>query len=245
MEAMVTRNKGLSVAVLAVAMVLAGPTSGQAGYLSATFTLSASNVLPDGNYGSVFIESYNGPNPQDLVHHLLAGQVRMTVTAPFLSIYGSPDNYGMDKFGFNTDLNLSPNNIVVTDGGGTNLGWTVTQKLGVIKPQNISTFGTFSVEDDGTGHSRGDPIVVTIGNLGSNATIDHFIFLSTGGGGPDAYFVAHLGGFTAQPTSQFIAVTSLTPEPGTIGLALIGLAGIGVARLRRRFARSRTHLAAP
>jgi hypothetical protein len=221
-----------AVTVLAVAGPLAA--TAEAGYQSASFIFNVSDVLPPGNYGTVLLAAYTGAGT---VNGLSDGQVRFTVNAPLLPIYGTPsptDNFGLDKFGFNTNLNPLPTNIVVSDAGHADLGWTINA------PQNISNFGTFSVEDKGDGYSRGDPIFVTISGLGSDATIDHFIFLSDGNkGSTPAYFTAHLGGFPNQPTSQYIAVTDITQTPAPPGL-MLALAGIGslglggVCRLWRR-----------
>jgi hypothetical protein len=205
--------------VLAVAGPLA--TTAEAGYQSASFIFNVSNVLPPNNYGTVLLEAYTGAGT---VNGLSNGQVRFTVDAPFLPIYGDPKlatNFGMDKFAFNTDLSPIPTNIVVSTASNPNLGW------GIIEDKNISNFGTFEVEDKGTGHSRGDPIYVTISGLGGNATIDHFIFPSDVNiGSKPAYYVAHLGGFPNWPTSQYIAVTDITQTPAPPGL-MLALAGIG------------------
>src|SRR5438270_591964 len=83
-------------------------------------------------------------------------------------------------------LTPPPTNVVVTNTGNVNLNWSTTYA------KNISEFGTFSVEDSGTGQTRGDPIIVTVGDLGSNATLSHFVFLSDGNNGSiPAYYVAH------------------------------------------------------
>jgi hypothetical protein len=225
----------LSCAALAL-FAWAGPSAGSAmaGYQSASFIFNVSNVLPPSDYGTVLLESYTGPGT---VNGLSNGQVRFTVDAPFLPIYGDPTqapNFGMDKFAFNTDLSPIPTSIVVATSSNPNLGW------GIKEDQNISNFGTFEVEDKGTGHSRGDPITVTISGLGSNATLNHFIFLSDGNGGSTpAYFTAHLGGFPNQPTSQYIAVTDITqtPAPPGLALALAGIGSLGIGGLCRLWRR--------
>src|SRR5262249_60754811 len=108
--------------------------------------LSTQPALRPGTAGTLLLESYIRPGP-DL--GLSTGQVRFTVDAPFLPIYGNPalaSNFGLDKFGFNTDLYPLPTNIVVSDAGHADLGWIVKQN------QNISNFGSFDIEDKGDGH---------------------------------------------------------------------------------------------
>jgi MYXO-CTERM domain-containing protein len=219
---------------LVVMLALGLVPAAQAGYQAATFTFNISNELGAGNYGTVLVEAYAGV-AGTFDHGLAAGQVRMTVTADWLAVYGNQNNapnFGIQKFGFNTDLNPPPTNIVVTNSSNTNLNW------GVAYDKNISEFGTFSVEDVGDGQSRGDPIIVTISDLGGNATLSHFVFLSdTNNGQIPAYFVAHVAGFPNDPESHYIAVTNTTvptPEPSTVVLALLGAGGLGLHRWRRR-----------
>lgn len=219
-------------AVLLCALAVVPPA--QAGYQSASFTFNISNEMGSGNYGTVFLEAYAGV-AGTFDHGLAAGQVRMTVTADWLAAYGNPNNapnFGIQKFGFNTDLTPPPTNIVVTNSSSTNLNW------GISYGKNISEFGTFSVEDVGSGQTRGDPIIVTISDLGGNATLAHFTFLSDPNNGQiPAYFVAHVAGFPNAPQSHYIAVTDTTvatPEPAGIVLALLGAGGLGVTGWRRR-----------
>lgn len=233
MEQTATRGPCLAPALVLVLLGLTVPAASPAlaGYQSASFIFDQSNVLGSGNYGTVHLEAYTGPAGSSF-NGLLAGQVRFTVTAPFLSIYGNPSrarNYGLDQFAFNTDLSILASQIVVTTTGGTNLNWTTQFN------RNVSSFGRFSILAKGTGKSRGNPIVVTISGLGDNATLNHFLFPSTGRNG-GTYFAAHLGGFPCPPNSHFIGVSDVTcvPEPASWMLAVVGLTGIGLARWRRR-----------
>jgi hypothetical protein len=215
---------------LAVLLTGSGVQPAQAGYQYASFTFNLSNSMGPGSYGSVLLEAYTGPSGTT-DHGLAPGQVRFTVTADWLAGYGDPGdapNFGIQKFGFNTDLQPRPTDIVVTNSSNTNLKWKIKYD------QNISMFGSFSVEDKGTGKTRGNPIIVTISNLGSNATTDHFVFLSDPNkGSVPAYFVAHVAGFPDEPGSHYIAVTHVAPEPSGLALALVGLAGAGLGGWRR------------
>jgi hypothetical protein len=125
----------------------------------------------------------------------------------------------MQMFGFNTDL--APTSIVATNSGGTDLHWTVKTN------QNVSNFGIFSFELDGKGQAQANPLVVTISNLGSNATLAHFVLPSQLNGGTVASFVAQ--------QDRFIAVgdPNAVPEPSAVVLALVGIGGFGLTGFRR------------
>lgn len=230
-----TFQGGRPAVLAALALLSCSAAPALAGYQSASFVFNMSNEIGAGNYGTVFAEAYTGAvGTTD--HGLNPGQVRFTVTAPFLSIYGSPadaGNYGMDKFSFNTNLSILASQVVTKTTGGTNLGWSVQFS------KNISEFGVFSILDKGAGNSRGNPIIVTISGLGSNATLDHFVLPSTGNNG-GTFFAAHVGGFAGNANneefgSHYIAVTEIThaPEPSGIALALAGLTGLGMLKVRR------------
>jgi len=231
-------------AALLAAAVASQARAARADYQSASYTFTQSNALADGvNYGTIQVESYYDA-AGGTSNGLSSGQVRFTVAANVLASYGTLSNFGIDKFSFNTDLQPPPTNITVTDSNGKVIsGWNVTLN------RNISGFGTFDVTDSGGGQggNRTSPTIFTVNNLGANATIAHFVFGSTGqmGGTPDQgsqYFVAHVAGFSAQPTSQYIGVSAnnvaVAPEPATLLLGLAALVPLGVLKLRRRAGKS-------
>ncbi len=118
---------------------------------------------------------------------------------------------------------------MTTNSGGDDLKWKVSFN------SNISAYGTFSADDQGKGNSRADPVIITVSNLGTDATLDHFLFLSDGND-LQAYFVAHVAGFNNQPTSHFVGVSesSVVPAPPGMVLALTGIVGLGFVGLLRR-----------
>src|SRR4051812_35568928 len=86
----------------------------RAEYVSRTYLLDQSNVLPDGQgFGSVTGEGYAGAGTA--AGNLGAGQVRLPFTAYPLPIYGSLDRFGFRAVGFNTDLALQPEQIHLPD----------------------------------------------------------------------------------------------------------------------------------
>jgi len=227
---------GLLLASLAIAG--ATPTPAAAGFQSASYVFDTSSTLGSGNFGTVLVESYTGL-AGTFDHGVAAGQVRFTVTAPFLAAYGDPTVapfYGVDGFAFNTDLSIQTSQIEVTRNGGTVLPWEVHFS------KEVETFGVFSVINKGLGsQSRGNPITITVSDLGDDATIDRFKFPSADPNG-GIFFVAHVAGFRGIPNTatdngkHFITVTQLNdaPEPASLALALIGLTGLGMVRLRRK-----------
>jgi hypothetical protein len=211
--------------VLVFLLAAPGAQLAHAGYVSDSFTFNISNIFGPGNYGTVFAEANNGATT---VNGVLPGQVRLTVTGTWAAAYGNQaqaSNFGFDKFAFNTDLG-SLSSVVVTNNSNTNLNW------GLNANQNESIFGKFSYEVKGNGNSRDNPIIVTISNLGANATLAHFEFNSQGG--TPVFFAAHIAGFPNTPGSNFIgADPSAVPEPSAVVLALVGIGGFGLTGFRR------------
>lgn len=230
------QSSGRMVLALTILALLAGPAVPKASAafaLQSTFTFDQSNTYASDNYGT--IEVWTDPT---------AGMVKFVVDAFVVQpLYGTTQNFGIQQFGFNTDLNILATNIVTTDLVGTNLNWSVGFN------QQIDGFGSFTVNDAGTGNSRGDPIVVTISGLTeAQATLAHFEFKSVGPqqGQTEVYFVAHVAGFDNGRLSHYIGASlpgdppdddedtdSVVPEPSTIVLALTGVFGLGLTRLRR------------
>src|SRR5262245_14671495 len=95
---------------VALLLFLTCASQARADYVSYTMALDQSNVMPDGvKYGSVVVEAYDGVGAPG--GGLSAGSVRLTFTADVLPVYGKLSNFGIDKVGFNTDLDLSKGQI--------------------------------------------------------------------------------------------------------------------------------------
>jgi hypothetical protein len=217
-----------AVAALAALLAAAGAQRAAAGMV---YDFTNSNELGSGNYGTVEVTA----DPT-------AGTVSFKVTAATAPYATLGTNFGVDKFFFNTDLGkISSSNIAVYNGSGTALNWNVSYN------KTASGFGVFDIEGDASkNNDRQNPILLVVSNLGSNATLDHFLFLSDnpGHGSPslgNAYFAAHVADFTVsggKVTSHFVGVQSTTPpapvpSPPGIVLALSGLLAAGLAGLRR------------
>jgi hypothetical protein len=170
-------------------LILLGMTApGRADYVSRTYTFDRSSLLPAGiAYGTVTIEAYDGKG--DPGNGLTAGQVRLTLQADPLPIYGPvSDSFGFRSVGFNTDLTLQESQIT------TPAGWQV--RTG----RHMGGFGLFGWQAYAKSHFSQNPLVVTISGLGADAAFDHFLIpsaTSTGDiplNGP-VYFAARIGGF--------------------------------------------------
>jgi hypothetical protein len=224
---------------IAPALVLAYPATAHAGYVQQTFTLDQSNTFADGiMYGTVKVEAYDGSGSA-MGSGLSAGQVRFTVTLDKPSVYGplNPasgwDNFGMDKFAFDTSLHVTAGQISGPSGWSASFG------------KAMDGFGKFSVELAGGGNSRVTTGVFTItGITGLDAShmVADFEIGSKDGKGKtppegSVFFAAHVGGFPNG--SNFIGGNTdpppqNSPEPTTLALTLVGAAGLGLARYLRR-----------
>jgi hypothetical protein len=240
---------------LALAALAALAPGVRADYVSQTYTLDHSNVLPTGTaFGTVKVEAYDGTGAAG--GGLSAGQVRFTVTPNVVPAYDSIGNhFGISAFGFNTDLTLKPGQISAPK------HWKLHNHV------SLGGFGDFGWEAISQGQHNQNPLVLTISGLGSNASLSHFLFGSTTG--PDnapthgALFAATVSGFNIDnrchdTRSQVIAVLPpvssdapppngppgpggqgspppASPEPSTWLLGAMGVGGIGMCRwLRRR-----------
>jgi MYXO-CTERM domain-containing protein len=182
-----------------------------------TFNLDQSNTLPDGVvYGTVKLEAFKN-----------LGEVKLTYTADPTPYSSTGDNFGFHTIGFNTDLSLKSSQFTLPT------GWKLDSNA------NLSMFGVFSWKVTTSNHEA--PVVtVLIGGLGSNATLDHFTFPSIGG--KSVFFAGHIIDFSlkgSDTTSQWVGGSSDpppvdAPEPATATMAVLGLVGLALVRLRRR-----------
>jgi hypothetical protein len=199
-------------ALAALALACLAPV-GRADYVSRTYLFDQSSVLPGGlTYGSARIEAYDGMGTAG--GGLSAGQVRLTVQADALPVYGPlGDHFGVYGAGFNTDLNLDPSQISLPD------GWRLRNG------RFMGGFGKFAWEASGPIESSQNPLVLTISGLGTNATLDHFLIPSANslGGVPingSVFFAARVGDFDinndlVDATTHVIGVGYPVPPPTT------------------------------
>jgi hypothetical protein len=205
----------------------------RADYISRSFQFSLSDSLPRGpSFGTVTIEAYDGTGAAG--GGLQVGQVRMTFQPTKLPIepYG-PGYFGFEQAGFNTNLSLQPSQIRTAT--GWNAGW------GLRGNRSMGGFGQFQWQVDyyydvnsATSLPHGNPLVVIVSGLGTNATLDHFLIPSTNlaGGAPvngSVYFAGRISGFDLNTdlydlTSQVVGVNVVpSPEPSAL---LLGLGGM-------------------
>jgi len=138
------------------------------------------------------------------------------------ALLGTGNNFGVDKFFFNTTLST-------IDASDFNLAnWTL--KLN----KDASTYGKFELLYTGPS-DRVDPLIFTVTD---NAITSADNFYETGSDGVH-HFVAHIGGFPAlnDQSSAFFTdgpTTTSVPEPGTMLLLGAGFLGLAVYGKRRR-----------
>jgi hypothetical protein len=224
-----SRTGRLTLALLLACGIIAAATNPAAADLI-TYNLDQSNALPSGTvYGSVTVESFKN-----------LGEVKLTYSAdptPYTSV---GKNFGFHTIGFNTDLTLNPSQFTLPT------GWSASANA------NLSTFGVFSWKVTTNNHEA--PVVsVLIDGLGNNATLDHFTLLSTGG--KSVFFAGHIIDFSrkgSDVSSHWVGGSSdplppppggeggpggpfaPSPEPSTIAMGMIAMAGLTLRRLTRR-----------
>lgn len=201
-------RKLLNLSIVGITFLVASSMA-VAGLSTATYTLDLSNTYGAGAYGTVKLDG-----------DTTAGTVVFTVDAAWLSSYGSPSNFGIQTFGFNTDLSLTTSMLSFP----ANWSWS--------RNKSQDGFGKFEWVFEGTGANRQDPLMITV-SLGSNnpnAVVSNFVGWSQGG--TSALFAAHVAGYTASPGSHFVAATSVIPAPAAASLVFIGLGLAGWMRRR-------------
>lgn len=174
---------------------------------STTYFMDQSNTLPDGvNYLQVTIDDEGDP-----------GEINFTVDA-FENVLGAGGNFGIQRFAFNgPDLSGATLELPT--------GWSY------IGSQNISAFGVFLNVISGTGSTRQDPLMFSIGGLGGD-TIASYAASNVGG----EFFAAHVAGFTefCDITSAHFAGSATTPVPLPSAVWLLGSGLLGLMGFARR-----------
>ena len=207
-----TRKILIPVAVLALAI----NGVARADVTVGSWFLNQSNTFADGvNYGTVTITADD-----------TTGLVEFVVEAfDVQPLYGTLNNFGIDRFGFNFQ------NITSTpDLWSTSLptGWTQDDNGG-----NQDGFGHFDVTEAGPGNR----LVILSFDLtlptAAEAIVDNFTVLSSGNPGEgNVFFAAHVGGFGTDPGSHWMGGSDVVPVPGAVVLAALGFGVVGFVRRR-------------
>ncbi|MHB8415731.1 MAG: PEP-CTERM sorting domain-containing protein [Acidiferrobacteraceae bacterium] len=170
---------------------------------SVSYFLNENNAgLPANNYGVVTLSDLTG------------GGVQFTVTPENLT---SGSNYGIQNFGFNSDITLKNSNYM-----GLPSGWSFG------KSGNLDGFGSFNDVTNGTGTNRQDPLTFSV-NIGTIA--DYQLTNSSGN-----YFAAHIAGFNNNGLNSAYFASDITPvpEPATAWLLGPGLMVLGAVVRKRK-----------
>ncbi|MHB1514168.1 MAG: PEP-CTERM sorting domain-containing protein [Acidiferrobacteraceae bacterium] len=180
--------------------------SGTAQAASVTYALNENNAgLPAMSYGTVQLSDITG------------GGVTFTVTPENLTAGG---NFGIQNFGFNSDLTLNSSNYTLPT------GWTFGTN------SNLDGYGSFDDITSGNGTNRQSSLTfsVNVGNIK-----DYQLANSNGN-----YFAAHIAGFnninnkgSVVTSAYFASDVTPVPEANTWAMMSVGLAALGL-RLRRR-----------
>lgn len=138
------------------------------------------------------------------------------------ALLGAGANFGIQSFGFNSTLDL------------TQAVFSLPEGWGVVFNHNLSAFGIFYANPNGTGNVRKDPLEFKITASGITAESDFYV-ANEGG----YHYTAHIAGFTNATTlgsdgrpinSAWFADGPVNiPEPEILtlfGLGLLALAGL-------------------
>ncbi len=188
-----------------------------------SFDLNQSNALADGPaYLRVSIDDQGLPGRINF---------NVSVLGPLLDIAGQ--NFGLQKFGFNSQFSLSSANIVGLPGnwhyGGSG---------------NMSEFGRYDASlEANTGNARLRVLSFSITGL-SRETISSYLRASSSRGGNESlFFAAHVAGFTipgeCDVTSGYFAgsTPSAVPLPASIWLLLAAIGAFALVSFTGRAGR--------
>ncbi len=177
---------GLIAAAVCTSFALAAGATHAA---SVTYYLDQSNenaLLPDGVVDYLSVTIMDG-----VTYNSDTGAVKFEVNILPAMPDSSGGSYGIDKFGFNTNLTLSKANIV-----GLPAGWTADDPTS--PPSGLDGFGKFVGAVDGGGSRQNPTLSFYISGV-SDDTIASYAFPPTGNPGQGFfYFAAHVGGFVKQ-----------------------------------------------
>lgn len=204
------------VCVATAVMLACGMSVAFADITSTSHIFNVSNTYPgETNYGSVDIQADDS-----------AGTVEFSVFAENVQpLYGTLDNFGIQKFGFNvTDVNI----LSAIDSWTLPTGWTFS----ILPSNSLSMYGVFEATTQGTGGTRQNPLdfVLQLSDA-SLAVASNFVAPSSNG----FLFAAHVAGYEeANGGSHWIAVmeNGQIPAPGALALGMIGLVSLGFSRRR-------------
>jgi hypothetical protein len=243
-------------------LALTGPA--HADYVTRTYQFDQSNTLASMlNYGSVTVEAYDGNGASQ--NGLAAGQVRLTYHADPLPIYGPPGpHFGIRMAGFNTDLPLSLDQLSVPDnwrvrndrfmGGFGRFGWQA-----YASPPNSLTDVAVTVSGLGADALLDHFLIPSKTSTGDVPAMGSVYFAARVGGfdinTDDIDAASHVvgTGFPLPPPTTWPPegppspipdppvggggeMPPDSPEPAAALLGLLGAAGVGVTRWRRRAA---------
>ncbi len=205
---------GLRRRILAIVVVaaLAGFHGvARASITSGAWFLNQSNTFADGtDYGTVSIVADDN-----------SGLVEFSVDAfDVQPLYGTLNNFGIDKFAFNFENLSSPPEQWIVD---LPTGWGLDENGG-----NADGFGSFMVTEAGPG-TRLVPLLFSLTLPDpSEAIVGNFTVLSGGQAGEGSvFFAAHVAGFGSDPGSHWVGGSTPVPVPGTGVLCIAGLALAG------------------
>lgn len=200
------KPRGMS--TLAVLALTAAPLHAA----SITYHLDQSNTeatWPDGvDYLSVTI-SDSLSNPGDI-------EILVTPLASLTSTAGS--NFGIQAFGFNSNVTLTAANVIDPTGWSFGSG-------------NLDGFGSYEVREDTTGQYRQNPLLLRITGISGDTPADYAV-AGSGGAQGNYFFAAHVAGMTVGPGSAYFGGNAVVPVPAAVWLLGSALGVLGWIRRR-------------
>ncbi len=189
-----------------------------------SYDMTFSNALAD---GPAYLTVTISDSASDV--SLAAGDIGFEVVVNTGEFTGVPapgtGNFGMDKFFFNYDNNLTVDaSVNISDIDPTTWGVTTNKNAG-------GSFGFFDFQVKGNGNSRTEILSFSITGV-SGDSIGSYAIGYEGVG--DAYFAAHVGGFDDGNGVSSAIFATVVPVPAAAWLFGSGLLGlVGVARRKR------------